>query len=419
MLRYWYFILVCLFSASLAMAQPQYTLIPLEGMPQALDPSGPLVAIGAAFGATPGSAEQPAYLTEAGPVFLGLLPGGSSGRGEGICGAYATGTAQAGVGGFFTHAWRTTAGEAGLEDLGDGARYSAGRAVNCQGIVAGVQETTDGDFRIEPVWWDVEGTIHLLPTLQATGTSTADAINEAGDIAGSAAVGVNAHCAWWPADTGAIQDCLVDPAGKDFSYAMFLNNRGHLGGTFFLVGNPQPQRGFLREPSGAIVLLNPVEGEAMSMALDMNDAGLVVGSSSTDPERANLPGTARCTLWQDDDRDEPPIPVALDTLVTNGAGWTLRRCLGVNAGGVILGSGTLNGVTTAFLAIPTVPVAQVPPPAVAPQPTRHGKRRTKAQHGPMDLAKILAHWQERLAQSQDKVARWEAARDAWKKVHGR
>jgi hypothetical protein len=414
MLQYWSVMLVCLFSASLAMAQTTYTLVPIPGFPSALDPSGPLVGTGAIPSDAPGRPDQPALFTEAGPVLLGLLENGTFGIGTGVCGAYTTGVASTGPFGLRTHAFLAVAGESVLRDLGDGDRFSAGSDVNCRGEVAG--RTADPGFdRILPAWWDVDGELHELPTFDSTGSGNADAVNERGDFVGSARVGLTSHCAWWPAATHAIADCGVDPGGTGLSFGMALSNVGpHIVGTFIVGG--EPQRGFLREPDGTIVPLLPLPGEGQSLAVGVNDDGLIVGWSMTDPPLASDPFSSQCTVWQDDASVTPPAPVALSTLVTNGTGWELRRCVGVNRNGVILGDGMLNGVRTAFLAIPLVEVAE-PPPVEPPATPKPVKRPPKDK--PARLADILAQWQKRHEAAQDKVARWEAQVKAWKKVHGR
>jgi probable HAF family extracellular repeat protein len=75
-----------------------------------------------------------------------------------------------------------------------------------------------------------------------------------------------------------------------------------------------------------------------SVAMDINDAGLVVGNSQ---RIAGSPAVA--TLWQDG------VPVDLNTLIPSGSGWSLRSAEGINAAGDITGFGTFNGDTRAFL----------------------------------------------------------------------
>jgi hypothetical protein len=417
MIRYWSFMLMCLCSASLAVAQTTYTVVPLppaQGFPSAFDPSGPLVGTGAIPSDAPGRPDQPALFTEAGPVLLGLLENGTFGIGAGVCGAYTTGVASTGPRGLRTHAFLAVAGEPVLRDLGDGDRFSAGSDVNCRGEVAG--RTADPGFdRIIPSWWDVDGELHELPTFDPTGSGNADAVNERGDFVGSARVGLTSHCAWWPADTHAIEDCDVDPAGTGLSFGMALSNVGpHIVGTFIVGG--EPQRGFLREPDGTIVPLPLLPGQGQCVAVGINDDGLTVGWCFNDPPFASDPFSSECTVWQDDASLTPPTPVALSTLVVNGAGWELRRCVGVNRNGVILGDGMLNGVRTAFLAIPLIEVVE-PPPAEPPTTPKPGKRPHKDK--PARLADLLAQWHKHWEDRQDKMARWEAHVKAWKAAHGR
>jgi hypothetical protein len=421
MWRLWFLMMTCLCSASLALAQVQttYILVPIpDGFPAALDPSGPLVAAGAIKSDDPGRPDHPALLTEAGPIVLGLLPEGTFGNGTGVCGAYTTGFASTGPFGLRTHAFLAVAGEPVLRDLGEGERFSAGADVNCRGEVAGYGDDATLS-RLVPLWWDVDGAVQELPTFEATGTGGVSAINAAGDMLGSATVGRTSHCAWWPAATHAIQDCGVGPGADDLSGGFALNNTGpHLVGTVVFDADGRAQHPFLREPDGTIVLLPTLPDEAACVAVGINDAGVIVGACATDAPEASAPFSSQCTLWQDDASPAPPVPVALSALVTNGEGWDLRRCLGVNRNGVILGDGTRHGEPMAFLAIPVGGAGEVSQSATPAPPVKRQPQATP-QETPTTLATLVAHWQRHRAATVGKIERWEQALAAWKAAHGR
>ncbi len=84
-----------------------------------------------------------------------------------------------------------------------------------------------------------------------------------------------------------------------------------------------------------------------SVALDVNDAGLIVGNSQ---RIAGLPAVA--TLW------EAGVAIDLNTFLPANTGWVLQSAEGINALGDITGFGTFGGNTRAF-------VLTVPEPASA------------------------------------------------------
>jgi hypothetical protein len=402
----------------LSAALGPYLLVPLDGLGFGIDQAATPEAPRGIGTNRPPPEQQPALLTEAGLIPLGTLPGGTFGLGSGICGAFATGYSGTGPFSLRTHAFRWTQadgpvdlGTTGSEDL-----FSAGSDVNCLGVVAGRGDDPTGS-RIVPLVWDADGLVRQLPTFEAIGSAFANAINALGDVTGDAQVGRGAHCALWPHDTGEIVDCDPGSGTDGFSFGFDINASRHIVGSAIVP--TLGQRGFLVEATGEIVLLAPLGGEAMSMAAAINDAGLAVGASSTDPPVASAPFSSQCTLWQDTQEPGPPAPVALASLVTNPEGWDVRRCVDISEAGVILGEGTLNGVPTAFFAIPMGMVAQPPPVEEPPVADARAPRHHRlAQHRDLDLHARLARWQQHREVYLSKQARWNERVAEWKARHG-
>jgi probable HAF family extracellular repeat protein len=98
---------------------------------------------------------------------------------------------------------------------------------------------------------------------------------------------------------------------------------------------------------GAMVSLGTLGGPN-SFATGINAAGLIVGNAEVQRYVVHPFLDAGGRLLD------------LNDIVVNGAGWTLLSANGINDSGQIVGTGTLNGETRAFL---LTPLATVPEPA--------------------------------------------------------
>jgi hypothetical protein len=400
------FVTVLLVSG-LAHSQTTYTLLALpppasgRGIPVALDQAGTRRAVGTSL------AGKPVLFTEDAAFEFALLAGGGIGAALDLCGPYTVGYSGTGPFGGQTHAVLWDNGDP--VDLGtangDPTMFSTANAVTCSRWVAGrgwVEAAEPVGVRLVPLLWDPDGEVSVLEVPQLSGPAVAEAISARLDVVGSVTVGTESQCALWPAPTHDLHTCHLPGARRSMGFG--VNNAQQVVGP--LLTAEGEQRGFLREKTGRVQVLDCVPGLPGCLAAQVNDAGLVVGESYAFPERAGAPFASQCTLWQDTPASRLPVPRALRDLVSNGAGWELRRCLGVNPQGVLLGSGLRDGVETIFLAIPTALLA-VRPPSLIPDPVKHLPRGRRLQASVEGVRERLAGWQEYVDLYQDKHARWQ------------
>lgn len=197
----------------------------------------------------------------------------------------------------------------------------------------------------------------------ATNTSArANAINQNGAVAGfsrDAGAGTS-QATLWRAD-GSIVDLGSLGDGSRFSQAFGLNDAqvvvgssstGETVGQLIGTGSTTSiTRAFSWSELGGMTELRPFNLYAPgntgpttnyhSVAMDVNDAGLVVGNSQ------RLAGSAAvATLWANGEA------IDLNSLLPAGSGWNLLSAEGINDAGDIVGFGTFNGQTRGFLLTP-------------------------------------------------------------------
>ena len=276
---------------------------------------------------------------------------------------------------------------------------SAGQSngINNSGTVVGTTYTGSG---ARATVWNEKGE-QLLPTLGGT-ESYGLAINNSGNVAGSATNASGfAHAFLTMGDS--IRD--LGTLGGDWSSAYGVNDR------LDVVGYSQSSSGtfgaFLWRPETGMLAI-PTLGGANSYAFGINESGSVVGTSNTlrgttegflyqggevrslgtlggygsyaygINERNHVvgyshdhAGRSRAFVWLDG------VMYDLNAIVGALDGWTLDAAYGVNESGQIVGSGTYNGVATAFRLDPVLRPDPVPlglsqplvsDPAAVPEP---------------------------------------------------
>jgi probable HAF family extracellular repeat protein len=194
--------------------------------------------------------------------------------------------------------------------------------INDQGWVVGAAQ---GDAFI-----DKNGALTNLGTLPGGTWSAAYSLNETGQVAGYGDTGSgNFHAFLWTANSGMVD---LGTLGGTSSYAMGINAAGNI------VGSSTDSSGFLQAflwTHAGIQSLGTLPGATSSMAYGINSSGSVVGYSG-----------GHAFLWANG------IMTDLNTLIPLGSGWELDAAYGVNDTGEIVGTGTYNGQSHAFLLDP-------------------------------------------------------------------
>jgi probable HAF family extracellular repeat protein len=296
---------------------------------------------------------------------LGLLPGATSasatginnlGQVSGTATGYSNGSAQA---------FRADPGSSVLVALGyrsgilSGLADSFANGINDVGQVVGAATV--------PVPLFCAGfTSHAFRTLPNGPVSTADDLGtlKLDNCLYSIAYAVNAsgHVAGWSASFESFQTAfLATPGmplqdlhslGGPIGIAYGINDAGQVVGDTDLASNPPYYfyyNGFVVNPGASMQDLGTLGG-SYSYAFGINNAAQIVGSSTTPGDTAN-----HAFLYQNGSIYD------LNTLVPSGTGWVLESAFAINDFGQIAGTGTLNGVFSAFRLDPTLGAPALPP----------------------------------------------------------
>jgi len=377
--------------AALAIAQPQYTVTDLGTLGGAGTSSAPLGIN--AFGWTTGSSNlvangpQHAFLwnPNAGMFNLATLGGqqcstcNSAANGVNLFGETAVGSETSNMDpngedfcAYGTH--HQCLGAIGkirsltaLSVLPGGNNANA-FDVNGLGQVVGVSETGTSDttcasatpsqmLRFEAASWGLDGRVQALKPLSGDTVSYALGMNNSGQAIGASGLCSNApvspipfapHAVLWdrngsPTDLGHLPGT---PAGV-LNVATSINDRGDVVG-FACVGsdtNPAtcPEDTFLWTRETGMQDLGQFPGSIVTgpcCSHTINNQGVIVGFA------LDASFNERAIIFQG------KTPVDLNTLIPPNSGWYLECAQGINDAGEIVGFGTINGSTHAFLATP-------------------------------------------------------------------
>ena len=218
--------------------------------------------------------------------------------------------------------------------------------------------------------------IQDIGVLTANGQSNANAINDSGQVVGSANPSTFNHAILWTKTAG-LQDLGTLPGGKS-SGAFAINKTGQTVG--FSTDSGGIEQGFVWTKSTGMVELAPLSGSTSTSAVSINNLGQIVGSSNTSSGNLHpvlwspsgqiqdlglLSGTSGYTsginnlgqvvggessgafIWTSTAGMQD-----LNNLIPAGSGWVLEGATAINDSGQITGQGTIGGAAHAFLLTP-------------------------------------------------------------------
>jgi probable HAF family extracellular repeat protein len=236
---------------------------------------------------------------------------------------------------FEQHAFLYDHGE--MLDLGTlGGVLSIAYGINARGDVVGTSLPAGASSGHEHAFLFSDGVMIDLGTLGAS-SSTAFDVNNRGDVVGvSALVDFDFTHAFLYSD-GVMHDLGTLPGG-DGSEALAVNERGEITGS---AGTPTGTHAFLYR-QGVMQDLGTLPGFTQSVGWGINARGDVVGTLPVgigpDGQLLDHAFIYSGGVMRD-----------LNELIPTGTGWRLNEALDVNAHGEIVGTGVIDGHTHAFL----------------------------------------------------------------------
>lgn len=239
----------------------------------------------------------------------------------------------------------------------DNTLMGSAQAINDAGLIAG--HTLGAAANDLLIWQEDTGTWVLTATVPFSGgTGVVTAVNNQSQIVGTRSSGAADQAFLYAAE--AFQDLPGLDTGS--SAAFDINDAGHIAGSSTLDGAERATLWVNGQPQDLDVLDN-VPGAA-SRALGLNNNGLVAGTAQKD-------GAWHAVLWV-----EETVLDLNDFLPEDGPWDVLQTAVRVNDGGWIAGTGLQSGEERAFLLfVPTaaytayLPVVAKPENTPTPQPS--------------------------------------------------
>jgi probable HAF family extracellular repeat protein len=211
---------------------------------------------------------------------------------------------------------------------------SFAHGINASGQVVG---SDPGPFLWIPTTANgTTGTTRSLGTLGGSG-GTAWAINDSGQVVGDSTTPGGADHAFLYSN-GKLQDLGTLPGGS-LASARGINSAGQVVGYSDSLASPN-YHAFLWQ-NGRMTDLGTLPTFVTSEAFGINASGQVIGTSFT------ASGAGHAFV------DANGVMQDLNNLIPANSGWTLLNANAISEHGVIVGDGTINGQTHAFLLTPT------------------------------------------------------------------
>ncbi|MBX6311547.1 MAG: PEP-CTERM sorting domain-containing protein [Isosphaeraceae bacterium] len=271
-----------------------------------------------------------------GVIDLGVLPGFERSQASGINAAgqvVGSSTRQVGQQ-VVTHAFLYSNGvTTDLHTLFGSASSSTATGINAAGQIVGAVFSTPS---LPRAFLLSGGTVTDLGVLPGRDRSFANALNASGQVVGySGTPGVLGDAHAFLYSGGSMRDLGVLP-GFSTSVANAINAAGQVVGyASRLEGTDEVRHAFLYS-NGVMTDLGVLSG-TYSEAFGINTAGQIVGSSFSSPFEPHAVLFNGGTV------------IDLNSLVLDGAGWTLQYAYGINDDGQIVGTGFFWGQSRAFL----------------------------------------------------------------------
>ncbi|MGH8047176.1 MAG: hypothetical protein ACREKL_08015 [Chthoniobacterales bacterium] len=238
------------------------------------------------------------------------------------------------------HAFLNSSGT--VTDLGTlGGTTSDAKAINSSGVIAGNSDL-HGDRRTHAFVYSA-GTMTDLGTLGGA-YSSASGINASGAIVGSSNLRGDKRAHAFLYSGGAMTD-LGTLGGRD-SAATAINAAGLIVGSSSLRGDKITHAFFYS--NGVMTGLGPA-GSSYSQADAIDTAGRIVGTFNT-------PHGSHAFLYASGSLAD------LNSLISRSSGWKLGEATAINDFGLIVGTGTINRRSRAFLLTPID--GTTPPPQI-------------------------------------------------------
>ena len=220
------------------------------------------------------------------------------------------------------HSHRSKAKHLGVFPGGD---YSSANAINDAGEITGVSNI--GSAIVPFIWSDKNG-LQRLPLFGGDNCGQAVAINKHGDVAGISS-GLNGSRAYlWSRKTGVLKLNILP--GGTYSRAHDINDSDEVAG---VSNTPDGDRATLWTKDGSVRDLGTLPGDLTSEALAINNGGDVVGYSKG-------PNGMRAFLWTKSNGMEE-----LGIL----AGGSSSRALAINDSGTVVGASATRSGDHAFV----------------------------------------------------------------------
>lgn len=227
----------------------------------------------------------------------------------------------------------------GTQDLGNlgGTTYTEGWGINSNGVVSGESETAAGAYRAI-VWTSGSGMADIVQDGFGDDASSSLAINDSGQAALYSQNMMTRTAYIWDSTNGAV---ALGNIGGTGSCSWDISNSGKVVGWAKDAGDKI--RAFIWDSTNGMVQIGSTE-TAASKAFALNELDMVVGYSEDGAGDGS--GNRTAVLWKDG------AQVDLNTLIPANSGWVLQTAWDINEKGQIVGYGTYDGKTQAFLLTP-------------------------------------------------------------------